>query len=72
MRKPIDIVLAVITLIVGAVMLVFAPEDTHSLAQMIVAGMASYILGAFRDKPGGFDEAMRVSDTYYEEMDGTE
>lgn len=65
-----DIAVAIIVLAAGIVMLAM---DESELGAMAVTASLGYIGGAFRDKPGGLDEAVRTlarEMPYPEELEG--
>lgn len=57
--KLIDIIIAIILLIAGIVLITLSERD---LGSVVVSTALGYIAGAYRDKPGGLDEAVRLGD----------
>lgn len=65
----IDIVVAIVLLIAGIVLVALGERD---LGAVVVSTALGYIAGAYRDKPGGLDEAVRVGAVDVEYVDGSE
>lgn len=58
-RHLIDLVAAVVVLVIGAALAILGHDD---MGGMIVTAMIGYIVGAFREQPGGLDEAVRLGE----------
>lgn len=65
----IDIVVAIVLLIAGIVLVALGERD---LGAVVVSTALGYIAGAYRDKPGGLDEAVRLGEVDVEYVDGSE
>lgn len=52
-----DIILAIAVLATGIILLAIGEKDLGSLS---ITTSLGYIAGAFRDKPGGLDEAVKT------------
>lgn len=57
--RLLDILLAIALLIAGIVLIALGERD---LGSVVVTAALGYIAGAYRDKPGGLDEAVRLGD----------
>lgn len=65
--RTIDIVLAVILLVAGIVLVALSERD---LGSVVITAALGYIAGAYRDKPGGLDEAVRLGEAELYVEDG--
>lgn len=64
--RILDIIIAAVLLIAGIALIALGEKELGSLA---VTSALGYIAGAYRDKPGGLDEAVRLgeADVHYVE-----
>ena len=65
--RMIDIIIAIVLLIAGIILVALGERD---LGSVVVTAALGYIAGAYRDKPGGLDEAVRLGEAELYVEDG--
>lgn len=65
----IDIIAAAVLLLAGIALIALSERD---LGSVVVTAALGYIAGAYRDKPGGLDEAVRLGEAEIEYIEDGE
>jgi hypothetical protein len=58
-NQMLDIAIAIVLLVAGISLVALGERD---LGSVVVTAALGYIAGAYRDKPGGLDEAVRLGE----------
>lgn len=62
-ERLIDLIIAIVVLVAGIVLVVV---EERELGAMAITTALGYIAGAFRERPGGLDEAVRLGNVEVE------
>jgi len=68
-ERLIDLIAAIVVLVAGVVLTALGERELGGVA---VTASVGYIIGSYREKPGGLDEAVRVgaADLQYMDTEG--
>lgn len=62
-ERLIDLIIAIVVLVAGIVLVIV---EERELGAMAITTALGYIAGAFRERPGGLDEAVRLGNVEVE------